>query len=104
MTEEVIPMDYLKEIANAIGYISAIVGAIIAVVKFYNEWKKAKDGQLCLLRNEMLKIYYKYKDREELPQYEAQNFTMMYTAYKARGGNSFIDEVRNHVVEWELSK
>lgn len=97
-------MDYLKEIATAIGYISAILGAILGGVKVYKEWKKTRDGQLCILRNEMLKIYHKYKDREELPQYEAQNFTMMYSAYKSMGGNSFIDEVRNHVIEWELSK
>lgn len=97
-------MDYLKEVANVIGYITAIVGAIVGIAKLYSEWKKARDGQLCLLRNELLKIYYKYKDKEELPQYEAQNFTMMYSAYKARGGNSFIDEVRKHVIEWELTK
>lgn len=97
-------MEYLKELADTIGYISAIAGALIVIVKVYSEWKKARNGQLCLLRNELLKIYYKHKDTEELPQYEAQNFTMMYDAYKARGGNSFIDEVHNHVIKWELSK
>ena len=97
-------MDYIKELAEIIGAISAIIGGMVVIYKLYGEWKKARDGQLCLLRNELLKIYYKYKDKEELPQYEAQNFTMMYAAYKARGGNSFIDEVRKHVIEWELSK
>ena len=97
-------MGYINEIAKLIGSITAIIGALVAVYKIYGEWKKARNGQLCLLRNELLKIYYKYKDAEELPQYEAQNFTMMYDAYKARGGNSFIDEVHKHVIKWELSK
>jgi hypothetical protein len=97
-------MDYIKELVDVIGYITAIIGAAVGVYKMYGEWKKARNGQLCLLRNELLKIYYKYKDKEELPQYEAQNFTMMYDAYKARGGNSFIDEVHKHVIKWELSK
>lgn len=97
-------MDYVKELADVIGYIAAIIGAVVGAYKLYGEWKKARNGQLCLLRNELLKIYYKYKDKEELPQYEAQNFTMMYDAYKARGGNSFIDEVHKHVIKWELSK
>ena len=97
-------MEYLKELADTLGYISVIIGSLVAVVKMYGEWKKAKNGQLCLLRNELLKIYYKYKEAEELPQYEAQNFIMMYEAYKARGGNSFIDEVHDHVIKWELSK
>ena len=97
-------MEYLKELADTIGYISAIAGALIMIAKMYSEWKKARNGQLCLLRNELLKIYYKYKDAEALPQYEAQNFTLMYDSYKARGGNSFIDEVHNHVIKWELTK
>lgn len=97
-------MEYLKGAADTIGYITVIIGGVIAIAKIYSEWKKARNGQLCLLRNELLKIYYKYKDAEELPQYEAQNFTMMYEAYKARGGNSFIDEVHNHVIKWKLSK
>jgi hypothetical protein len=97
-------MEYLNEIAKVIGSVTAIIGALLAMYKLYSEWKKAKNGQLCLLRNEMLKIYYKHKETEELPQYEAQNFIMMYEAYKARGGNSFIDEVHDHVIKWELSK
>lgn len=97
-------MDYINELAKVIGSITAIIGALVAVYKMFGEWKKAKDGQLCLLRNELLKIYYKHKETEELPQYEAQNFIMMYEAYKARGGNSFIDEVHDHVIKWELSK
>ena len=97
-------MDYINELAKLIGSITVIIGALVTVYKLYIEWKQAKDGQLCLLRNELLKIYYKHKDTEELPQYEAQNFIMMYEAYKARGGNSFIDEVHDHVIKWELSK
>lgn len=97
-------MDYINELAKLIGSMTAIIGALVAVYKLYGEWKKAKNGQLCLLRNELLKIYYKYKETEELPQYEAQNFIMMYEAYKARGGNSFIDEVHDHVIKWALSK
>lgn len=97
-------MDLIRQLAENIGYIAAIIGAMVTVYKCYGEWKKAKTGQLCLLRNELLKIYYKYKEKEELPQYEAQNFKLMYDAYKARGGNSFIDEVHKHVIQWELSK
>lgn len=95
-------MGYLATIANYVGYITTIAGAIAIVVKFWKEQKKSKDGQLCLLRAEMLKIYYKHKDEEIIRQYEAEMFVMMYEAYKAQGGNSFIDEVYEIVTKWKL--
>lgn len=96
------PWEYLKELANYIGYIGTIAGAIAVLIKFWREQTKSKAGQLCLLRAEMLKIYYKNKDTETIRQYEAELFVMMYDAYKARGGNSFIDEVNENVRKWKL--
>lgn len=82
--------------------LSLLVSVIAFCAKVLVELKKAKDGDMCVLRQLMLDIYYRYKDTQVIPQYEAQNFVKMYEAYKARGGNSFIDEVHNHVVTWEL--
>ena len=50
----------------------------------------------------MLNIYRKYEVEKIIPQYEAESFCRMYRVYKKRGGNSFIDELYNHVTEWEL--
>ena len=80
-----------------------IMASIIGFcVKVLVELKKAKDGDMCVLRQLMLDIYYRYKDTRVIPQYEAQNFVKMYEAYKARGGNSFMDEVYAHVKSWEM--
>lgn len=81
----------------------SFLGSIIAFcAKVLVEMKKAKAGDMCVLRQLMLDIYYRYKDTQSIPQYEAQNFMKMYEAYKARGGNSFMDEVYAHVTTWEL--
>ena len=95
-------MEHLATIANIIGYVGAIGGAAAFMVKIWKEQAKSKAGQLCLLRAEMLKIYYKHCDCKTIRQYEAENFVMMYEAYKARGGNSFIDEVYEIVTSWKL--
>lgn len=95
-------MELLETIAKIIGYVGTIGGAIAFMVKIWKEQGKSKAGQLCLLRTEMLKIYYKNCDSKTIRQYEAENFMMMYEAYKARGGNSFIDEVCSHVTTWKL--
>ena len=91
------------EIAAKVVALLTFAGSVIGFsVKVWKELKQAKEGEMCLLRSEMLKIYYHNKDKKTIRQYEAQNFMLMYNAYKARGGNSFIDEVHEHVTSWEL--
>ena len=63
---------------------------------------KIKKGQLCQLRSDMLQIYYHNREKKEIRQYEKENFNMMYEAYKALGGNSFIDEIYDKVKTWEV--
>ena len=59
-------------------------------------------GIKCLLRSEMLNIYYHNKDSKEIRQYELENFIMLYKAYKAIRGNSFIDKIYKEVMTWEV--
>ena len=96
------PVEYLENIAKVIGFVGTIGGAVVFMAKMWKEQSKSKVGQLCLLRQEMLKIYYKHREDKTIRQYEAENFVMMYEAYKARGGNSFIDEVYDNVTSWKL--
>lgn len=95
-------MEYLESIANAIGYIGTIAGVVVAVYKCFKEQAKIREGQKCQLRSDMLRTYYKNRDDQKLRQYEAENFVMMYQAYKAMGGNSFIDEIYSHVTKWDV--
>ena len=95
-------MELLEIVAKWIpilGFVGSVIGFCI---KVWKELKQAKEGDMCVLRQLMLNIYYKYKEAKVIPEYEAKNFLLMYEAYKARGGNSFIDEVHDHVVTWEL--
>lgn len=105
----VIPTEYIKTAAEIV----AILGFLGSMVKLFKDQKKtkeeaqkeqekSKEGQKCLLRAEMLKIYYHNKDQKKIRQFELQNFLLMYQAYKALGGNSFIDEVYEAVTSWEI--
>ena len=95
-------MDWLEIAAKAVPLLGFVGGILGFCLKVWKELKQAKEGDMCVLRQMMLNIYYKYKDAKAIPEYEAKNFLLMYEAYKARGGNSFIDEVHDHVVTWEL--
>ena len=95
-------MEFLDIVLKYLPLLSFAAGVIGFCCKVWKELTQAKEGDMCVLRQLMLDIYYKYRDAKVIPQYEAQNFMKMYKAYKARGGNSFIDEVYAHVVTWDL--
>ena len=75
--------------------LAAIVPILVAVYKVCN-------GQKCLMRSDMLSIYYHNRESKQIRQYEYENFVMLYEAYKALKGNSFIDKIYSEVKEWEV--
>ena len=89
----------LAALATLIGEIGVLLGVIIPVIVSI---RKIADGTRCQLRSEMLRIYYHNKDREKIRQYELENFVMLYDAYKALKGNSFIDKINKEVMSWEV--
>lgn len=89
----------LAEIAALIGEIGVLLGVIIPVICFV---RKIADGQRCQLRSEMLRTYYHNRECRMIRQYEYENFVMLYGAYKALKGNSFIDKIYEEVHEWEI--
>lgn len=95
-------MEWLDIVLKYLPLLSFAAGVIAFCWKVWKELQRAKEGDMCVLRQLMLDIYYKYKDSKVIPEFEAKNFMLMYEAYKARGGNSFIDEVHNHVITWDL--
>ena len=61
-----------------------------------------RDGQKCLLRSDMLRMYYRHCESRTIRQYEFENFEYEYNAYKALGGNSFIDKIHAEVKTWKI--
>lgn len=99
-------LEYLKQIAAIFGYVSAIVTAAVLLIKPLRDkvlgFKYIVSGMKCLLRADMLRIYYKHHDRNEIRQHERENLEAEYRAYKALGGNSFIDGIYQEVTKWEV--
>lgn len=89
----------LTVIATLIGEVGVLLGVIIPVIVSV---KKIADGTKCQLRSEMLRIYYHNREAGEIRQYEYENFVMLYEAYKALKGNSFIDKIYEEVHSWNI--
>lgn len=81
-----------------IGEIGVLIGVVTPVIVLI---VKITNGQKCQLRSEMLQIYYHNKDNRTIRQYEKENFMLLYEAYKALKGNSFIDTIYDEVRKWE---
>lgn len=92
-------MNYLTSIVTLIGEIGVLMGVVIPIIITV---KKIATGTKCQLRSEMLRIYYHNREKEKIRQYEYENFVMLYEAYKALKGNSFIDKIYKEVQSWEI--
>ena len=86
-------------IVTFITEIAALLGVIAPMFVFT---RKIATGTKCQLRSEMLKTYYHNREKETIRQYEYENFIMLYEAYKALKGNSFIDKIYKEVQSWEI--
>ena len=93
-------MNKLALIATIIGEISVIVAAITPILL---HMKKISNGAKCQLRSEMLRIYYANRDNRTIRQFEYENFVMLYEAYKALRGNSFVDRIWRDVQSWTIA-
>ena len=99
-------MDALQIIADHAGDICQIATCGALLIKPIREWllgtEKIREGQRCLLRAEIVRLYYRHKDDRQLREYEFRNLEQCYRAYKALGGNSFIDHIYAEMQEWEI--
>lgn len=93
------------------------VGTVIAVLKDAKNARKErradverqaqeleliKDGQRCQLRSQILSIYYHSRDAKIVRQYELENAIKLYNAYKALGGNSFVDKIYKELMSYNV--
>ena len=86
----------ILSLVNQYGITPVLIG-ILLVMLFVS-----MNGIKCLLRSEMLQIYYACEKQGEIRQYQLENFNRMYKVYKLLLGNSFIDEIRGKVITWRV--
>ena len=98
-------MDYLRRIAPALTCVDNIFTLALFLVKPFRErifkLRERNQGLMCLLRSDMLRTYYKHRVDKKIRQHESENFEDEYLAYKALGGNSFVDKIHAEVLSWE---
>lgn len=86
-------------IITIVSEIIALIGALTPMIVWV---RKLADGTRCQLRSEMLRIYYRNREKQTVHQYEYENFVFLHDAYKALKGNSFIDKIYKELQSWEI--
>lgn len=89
----------MSELTKFIGELTILCGVVIPVLVSI---RRITNGEKCMLRSEMLHIYYHNREKGIIRQYEYENFVMLYEAYKSLKGNSFIDKIYKEVQEFEV--
>lgn len=99
-------MEALQLIADHAGDICQIATCAALLIKPVREWLLGtgliKEGLRCLLRAEIVRLYYRHRDDRQLREYEYKNLEFCYKAYKALRGNSFVDHIYTEMQEWEI--
>lgn len=94
------------EIVTTASGIVCLLTLASLLIKPVREWmlgaKEQKDGIKCLLRAEIVKMYYKHQDKEELHEYEWAMLDACYQAYRRLKGNSFIVKLYEEMKTWTI--
>ena len=64
----------VSEIIALVSEVSALLGVLVGCIVSIG---KVMNGTKCLLRSEMLRIYYRHQDTGEIRQYEYENFVYL---------------------------
>ncbi len=92
--------------AKYAGDVCQVLTCLALLVKPLREWLfgfgAIREGQRCLLRSEIVRLYYRHHEEKTLREYEYRNLCQCYRAYKALGGNSFVDHISEEMREWEI--
>jgi len=89
-------LQFLKEYWVIITFFFGEIGVLLIFIKSINEASK------CSLRNDILNIYDRCKDKRQITRYQFQSIEYSYEIYKKLKGNSFVDEIVKRIEEFEL--
>ena len=91
-----------EQLIQTSGAVTAVMAAAAAIWGMVRWARKITEGAKCQLRSDMLRTYYRRREAGAIRQYELENFILSYQAYRALGGNSFIERIYQEVRQWEV--
>ena len=89
-------LEFIKEYWVIITFFIGEIGVVWAFIRYILK------GIKCTLRNDILDIYDRCKDKKEITHYQLQSIKYSYDVYKKLKGNSFVDDIVKKVNEFKI--
>lgn len=89
-------MEFMKEYWALIIFFLGEVGVLWAFLQ------AIRKGIKCCLRNDILNIFDRCKDKREITHYQLQSIKFSYDVYKKLKGNSFVDDIVSKVNDYQV--
>lgn len=89
-------INFIKDYWVLIAFFMGEVGIVWAFIQ------NIRKGIKCTLRNDILDIYDRCKEKKEITHYQLQSIAFSYDVYKKLKGNSFVDDIVEKVKEFEI--
>lgn len=89
-------LEFIREYWVLITFCGGEVGVLWAFVR------SIREGIKCTLRNDILDIYDRCKDKREITHYQLQSIKYSYDCYKRLKGNSFVDDIIAKVNDFKI--
>ena len=90
-------LNFIKEYWVLIAFFVGEIGVVWAFIQ------SIRKGIKCTLRNDILSIYDRCKDKKEISRYQLQSINYSYDVYKKLKGNSFVDDIVEKVKEYQIT-
>ena len=99
-------MEILSRMAEWAGEVCQVVTCALLLIRPLREWllgtEALREGQRCLLRCQIVGLYYRHHEVRQLRENEYRNLEQCYKADKALKGNSVVDHIHGEMQEWEI--
>lgn len=89
-------INFIKEYWVLITFFFGEIGIVWAFIQ------NIRKGIKCSLRNDILDIYDRCKEKKEITYYQLQSIKFSYDVYKKLKGNSFVDDIVKKVNEYRI--
>lgn len=66
-----------------------------------NKQAESDEVDQAVLRNAITHIYFKYKDKKQIPHYEKENALYLFEQYEKLHGNSYVKQVIEDIKAWD---